>query len=792
MSILKIKNHHPKIQIINSMRRILFFCSLFLFLGVIKAQTVGRSDTINVIHYEINLEITDFVNKSISGYTTLKLTPRMDNLNTINLDLLALNVDSVRLNQAETLAFLHNDTLIRISLNNPIMIGDTLELSVFYHGNPVKDPSNWGGFYFSGNTAFNLGVGFESIPHNFGRTWYPCIDEFKDKALYDYYITTKNEHKAVCGGLLMSVNPKTDSTQTFHWKMNQIIPTYLSSVAVGEFEKVNIPSSTNIPIEIYTTSATAHKVLPSFANLDTILKIYEYRYGPYLWDRVGYVCVPFSSGAMEHAANIAYPILALTQDESYESLYAHELSHHWWGNLITCEKAEEMWINEGFARYSEAIYKELLYPNENPLLDGYKTEIRQLQHKTLRTAHRDDGDYYALANVDLASTYGATSYDKGALVVHTLRNYMGDEKFFYASKKLLEDYAFSTVSSEQLRDNFMLHSGLDLNDFFDAWVFQPGFLHFSVDSLQLIDANTHTYRYTIRQKLHKATQFANSNKIEVQFFSQNREVFTDTIQFSGEYGTKTVQLPFIPVYHAVDFFEKISDAVSDFNLLIFGESSNPMPDAFVSFNVLNATDTSLVRVEHHWVSPNQSGIPSSSIARISNNRYWRIDGVVNGLIEGRLLFQYNAAADVDKEVLQNTSLDSICIAYRRDISDTWKLIPSTRLGSAGSGIIRVDEFLPGEYAIAIGDRTQIGIEEQSLKSQINIFPNPSNEFININNVPTQGLMYRLFDSRGATILEGKLMETDNRISTQNLSNGFYSLEILQKGRKLKTEKILIQ
>ncbi|MDD2413437.1 MAG: hypothetical protein PHR79_11045, partial [Bacteroidales bacterium] len=100
------------------MRRVLFFCSLFLLLGVLKAQTVGRSDTINVIHYEINLEITDFVNKSISGYTTLKLTPKMDNLNTINLDLLALNVDSVRLNQAETLAFLHNDTLIRISLNN--------------------------------------------------------------------------------------------------------------------------------------------------------------------------------------------------------------------------------------------------------------------------------------------------------------------------------------------------------------------------------------------------------------------------------------------------------------------------------------------------------------------------------------------------------------------------------------------------------------------------------------------------------------------------------------------------
>ena len=114
------------------MRRILFFCSLFLFLGVIKAQTVGRSDTIHVVHYEINLQITDFVNKTISGHTTLKLTPRMDHLNAINLDLLALNVDSIQLNHSETLAFTHDDTLIQISLNSPIMIGDTLELSVFY------------------------------------------------------------------------------------------------------------------------------------------------------------------------------------------------------------------------------------------------------------------------------------------------------------------------------------------------------------------------------------------------------------------------------------------------------------------------------------------------------------------------------------------------------------------------------------------------------------------------------------------------------------------------------------
>ncbi len=771
---------------------LIILCFNFIFIGVNFAQTIGRSDTISVVHYDINLEIIDFVNKSISGYATLTITPKMDNLNTINLDLLALNVDSVLLNHNEVLGFTYNDTLIQVSLNNPIMISDTIELSVYYHGNPVKDPSDWGGFYFSGNTAFNLGVGFEALPHNFGRVWFPCIDEFKDRALYDCHITTLNHHKAICGGLLMGITPKTDSTQTFHWKLNQTIPTYLASVAVGEFEKVDIPTTTGIPIEFYTSPSTASRVLPSLEKIDTILKIFIHRFGPYQWDRVGYVGVPFNAGAMEHATNVAYPVFALTQDASYEDLYAHELAHSWWGNMITCEKAEEMWINEGFARYSEALFKELIYPNDNFMLDGYNKEIRELQYKVLRFAHRNDGDYYAIANVDQVSTYGTTSYDKGALVIHTLRNYMGDAHFFHAIKKLLEDYAFQSVSSEQLRDNFMLHTGLDLNDFFDAWVFQPGFLHFSIDSLQVVDANTNTYKYTIKQQLHKAPSLGNSNKVEVQFFSQNREVFTDTIRFSGEFGTKTVQLPFNPVYFTVDYFENMADAVSDFNMLITSASNNSMPDAFVSFNILNATDTSLVRVEHHWVAPNQSGIPSNSIARISNNRFWRIDGVVNGQLDARLIFQYNSADDLDKEILQNTTADSICIAYRRDIFDTWKLIPSVRIGSAGTGIIRVDEFLPGEYALAIGDRTQIGIDENAKADMIKVFPNPSSEYININNVQTNNMVVAIYDIRGAKVSEFMLKDENNKISIKHLKKGFYTLEFVENGKKLKTEKLVIQ
>ncbi len=773
-------------------KNILILASFFLICNLSFSQTHGRSDTLDVLHYDIHLQITDFVNKSISGHTIVNITPLINSRNVIKLDLLALNIDSIYIGDVKNTNYTYNDTLLTIHLANSININDTIKTTVYYHGNPVKDPSNWGGFYFSGEYAFNLGVGFQDVPHNYGRVWFPCIDEFKDRATFDCFITTKNNHTAVCGGTLIETVQTSDTTKTYHWRLSQSIPTYLASVAVGEYVKVEIPSTIpNTPIQFYSTPSSANQVIPSLAKIDTIAKIFIHRFGPYLWDRIGYVGVAFNSGAMEHASNIAYPTFALTGNNTYEDLYAHELSHHWFGNLITCEKAEEMWINEGFARYSEAIYKEILYPNSNPLLDGYKCEIRDLQYNVLRNAHRNDGDYFAIANVDISVTYGTTSYDKGALVIHTLRRYMGDDKFFSSIKQVLNDYAFKPISSEQLRDLMSSHSGIDLTDFFNAWVFQPGFLHFNIDSLITVNSSNNTYQYVVKQQLHKAISLGNSNKIEVQFFGPQWQKLTDTIRFSGEFGYKTIQLPFTPVFYAVDFDESTADAVSDYNLILKSVQNNSMPNAFVSLNVTEIADSALIRVEHHWVAPNNTGLPSNSIKRLSPNRYWRIDGIIPPVFDAKLIFSYNSSVDLDQEFVNSTTTDSICIAYRRDIKDTWRLVPFTRIG-AGTGIIRVDHFLPGEYSLAVGDIQQININETQENPSFKIFPNPATSKLFIENLQEANFKFSIMDLNGKNCINGLLNQGDNSIDIKSLRNGFYTLEIRLKDRILKSEKLIKQ
>ncbi|PKP18245.1 MAG: hypothetical protein CVU05_13930, partial [Bacteroidetes bacterium HGW-Bacteroidetes-21] len=301
-----------------------------LFAFVSKAQTKDptHSDSLDIVHYDINLRITDFVGKTISGNVEMKMLPKYSSFSLIRLDLLVMNIDSIKLNNLIVPSFSYNDTLLQIPLNTPVVTLDTMNVIVYYHGFPQEDPgaSHWGGFKWSGNSAYNLGVGFEANPHVFGRCWFPCIDDFVDRATYDFYITVDStlNHTAVCGGLLQSITENGDGTRTCHWKQSEKIPTYLASVAVGEyvcvsdtFQALNGP----VPVQIWVKPSLETKVWTSLPKLHEIFDAYEQKFGPYCWDRVGYVSVPFNSGAMEHASNIAYPEFCFTGTNAYETLY---------------------------------------------------------------------------------------------------------------------------------------------------------------------------------------------------------------------------------------------------------------------------------------------------------------------------------------------------------------------------------------------------------------------------------------------------------------------------------------
>ncbi|MDQ3190534.1 MAG: M1 family metallopeptidase, partial [Bacteroidota bacterium] len=335
-----------------------------------------RSDTIDILNYTINLDITDFTNQIINGNCEIKFTPKINNINSISLDLLQLTVDSITLNNA-LLNYVYNDTLLIVNFNSPLNSSDTSSVTVYYRGTPQGDASGWGGFYFQNGYAFNLGVGFAADPHNYGRVWFPCFDNFVERSTYEFNILTSNNKKAICNGELTSEVTIGQDSIVRTWKMQEEIPTYLACVAVANYAIVNknhIGVNGNIPIMLAALPGDTTNLKNSFANLGNAIDAFEQGYGPYLWNKVGYSLVPFSSGAMEHATNIAYPRATATGSLAYETLMAHELAHHWWGDLVTCETAEDMWINEGMASYSEQLFTQYVY-GQSAYLNSVKSNL---------------------------------------------------------------------------------------------------------------------------------------------------------------------------------------------------------------------------------------------------------------------------------------------------------------------------------------------------------------------------------------------------------------------------------
>lgn len=779
---------------------LLVFC--FTFPLYSESKTALTSDTIDVLHYDINLDIVHLSKKEIKGFTEVTLTTKVNNTNIISLDLLELNIDSVLLENNLISGVTYNDTLLSIPLSNPIDAGDTIELSIYYHGEPVGDPAGWGGFYFTSDSsyAWNLGVGFGADPHNYGRVWYPCLDDFIDRATYDIHLRVNDDKVAVCSGTMMSIVDNGDNTKTYQWRLHDTAPTYVIGMAIGDytaivdtFNGVNGP----IPSYLYVRPSDTAKAKASFVNLLPILSEYENYFGPYRWERVGYVGIPFNNGAMEHTTNIAYPFFAINGNLSYETLMAHELSHQWFGNMVTCASAEDMWINEGWATYCESLYQKGIYGD-----DAYRSHFRNHHKNVLQFTHIKDNGYRALYGVPHDYTYGSTSYDKGASVVHTLKGYLGDSLFFETVKANMSQNAFDTISSAGLRDFISNYTGINMDGFFDAWVFSPGFPHFSVDSFTVIpNGAEYDVNVFMKQKYKGGTGFAASNRVEITFMNDNWELHTETIEFSGQHGDQTFKIPFDPQIVMADLYENLGDATTDHFEVISSTGNYNFRETYSQVEVSNISDSAFVRIEHNWVVPDPLKNPNPYIVRLSDYRYWKVDGIFPAGFEAQGKFYYNRTTSMVDGYLDvtllpnispiNPSIDSLLLLYRIDPADDWEVTNFTRTGSLTKGYIICDTLKRGEYTFAVGTPVITSLEDEQanrISGIMEVYPNPSKHIFNVNVdleeesvLKIYGTEGQLFDSINVAPHTGKIILEPRRY---NMTHGTYILHLLDNNEQI--------
>lgn len=761
------------------------FFLLILQIAGLRAQDNGIGDTIHVLHYNIHLDEINTEDHTITAYTEARLVPLIEYLAYIPLELKDLTVDSVFIDGTQW-NFTHTGDVIRIPLTTRATRADTMLVGVYYHGQPFHE--DWGGFHFSGDYAFNLGVGFVSIPHNLGKTWFPCVDDFTDRADYDLYITLENGKTGVGGGLLTEITDNGDGTTTWHWQLSHPIPTYLESAAIGEYELYEDTfegMEGEIPINIYVRPSDTAKVAGSFVNLHEILNFFEDMFGPYPFERVGYVST--AKGAMEHATNIAYPHFAINGNTTYESLYTHELSHMWFGDKVTCSTAEDMWLNEGWATFCELFYRTAIYNEEL-----FITLMRNKHHDVLRYAHVHDGGFWPLNNIPQNVTYGSTAYDKGATVVNTLRNYLGDSLFSEAMTAYLNNFAYQSVSSYDMRDFLTSYTGIDMDGFFENWVFTPGTPHYSLDSVLVTEGNA-SFMVDVfpRQKRFGYDFIGDDNIIEIAYVKGNFDFVTDTIHFSGTTGHSIKYIDFEPVTVLLDPYETVEDATID-NYRFFDQ---PMDYSFPKtvFKILidQLSDSALVQVTHNLAAPDSIKVPVEGL-RISPNRYWRIDGVLPEDFHAQGRFYFDAVSGLDDSLIVSEN-DSLVILYRDHPRHDWQYVPQMRVGNWNIGYVFVEDLQLGEYAPAVYDKTIVGTPENPKAGKVRFYPNPAKKKLNIEFPEGGRYTIRFYDSSGSLLKTLDVVGQHGtwKWSPSDITPGVIVAEVLQDGRKIATEKISV-
>jgi aminopeptidase N len=773
-------------------RLLAFFALSLVHSNFIIAQAVSPADNIDATHYEIRIHSIDFQAHSITASTTVTLTPLSDELSEISLDLINLDVTGVWLNGIQVTDFTQSDSLLTFLPSSPLQTGDTASVKIDYQGIPFHE--SWGGFHFSGEYAFNLGVGISTIPHNLGKSWYPCVDNFTDRATYDVYCTLPEGKMAVGGGVLAEVIGNGNGTSTYHWHLAQTIPTYLSSLAVGSYGVVSDTFSGingQIPIDIYVRPADTGKVAGTFSHLKEILGIFEECMGPYPWDRVGYTGTAI--GAMEHVTNIFVPHNTITGNLSNESLMAHELTHMWMGDNVTCSSAEEMWINEGWATFFQMYYRIPLYGDEQ----GFKQEMRLTHSGVMQYVHTPfgDGSYFPMNQIPQEYTYSHwSSYDRGSTIVQALRFYLGDSLFFEAVKDFTDEFAYSAASSYDMRDCMSDFTGIDMSGFFDNYVLMAGTPHYSLDSFVVGMNSEGMYDVTVhvKQKRKGPAFTGNGNIVEVMFMDENWNRYSDTIHFDGATGSTTKMVPFIPSVVMIDPEEKMCDATTDHYKTIKATGEYSYEKTFFTLDVESIVDSAFVRVTHNWAPPDSLWEPVAGM-RLSPYRYWTIEGIFPEGFSATGTFFYSINGYLDDSLILSSS-DTAVILYRKNAGEDWREIEFDKVGPWHIGNIMVHDLQPGEYTLAVKE-AGVGSYEPDLpkKKIIEVYPNPSTDGFSFTlDIPTNGELF-IFNEMGARVNSFLINEGQSQITWKpgGLPAGTYLVMLYDKeGHNLEAKKIV--
>lgn len=423
---------------------------------------------IDVTYYKLDLEI-DYDTKHLSGEVTVKAKSLINDLQSFYLDLQDhFTIESVTLNNTTLNTTLQNDKL-EITLNQPYQINEEFEVVVKYNGTPGS--SGFGSFEFSDH---NGSPAIWTLSEPYGASdWFPCKDTPADKVdSSDVWITADNFFVSVSNGTLEEEIDNGNGTKTYKWKNRYPIAQYLISLAMTNYQvyqnDFEYTPGKYLPVVHYNYPENFDSTRKSdLDKTNGMLNIFSNLFGPYPFLEEKYGHAEFGwGGGMEHQTISSMGYFG-------EGVVAHELAHQWFGDKITCANWQNIWLNEGFASYSEALYV------ENKVNE---TEYNSKINYFMNIARNAIGSIYVSDISSVGSIFNyERSYAKGAVVLHMLRKVLGNEIFFTTLKQYLSnpDLAYNVATTEDFQAVCEEVSGIDLEYFFSEWIYGENYPRYS-------------------------------------------------------------------------------------------------------------------------------------------------------------------------------------------------------------------------------------------------------------------------------------------------------------------------
>lgn len=740
------------------------------------------ADTVDVVDCDVALDLSAGTPFRADATLTVRLLAPCDAIG------LAVegSVDSVWVDGVALEAPFHLDAIP----TQGVAVGVPFTVRVCYRGDGFVEGNGWGGFHFDGGMSYNLGVGFGTTPHPLGRAVFPARDNFSDKSTYTLRITTRAGWTAECSGVVQSRSVDDGQREHSVWRIDQPVSSYLVGVSQAPFSRIE-STVAGYPLTIgYTADHDSATVRSVFALLDTVVPMFERCFGPYRWHRIGYI--PTAKGSMEHVNNIALATQAMASVSALgQSTIAHELGHAWFGNLVTCQEEGDMWINEGGASFCSEVAEEATSGR-----DASNRTYQENLERVVRTAHIDDGGYRPLHGMPHAQTYGTTTYDKGALVWHSLRGYLGDSLFYASMHKLFDRCAFSNIDAYALRDSLSLYSGVDLEPFFDFHVFDAGFVDYHV-SMNTIGCGFGIANVSVSQQGVGTSSIARHSRVPVTLVGWEGEKRKVWLTLDSTETLINGSLPFNPAFCVLDLDCEISDAATVDRIEVSGSGSLQSNVCHMRIKAQDPEQEATYYVEHHFGKPH--GVEDMEGVIRTANRYWVVNSTCwsNSGVQGQFRYSRSGYMNADYPELDRgflrlpASSDSLGLLWRLNPYSPWELV-SCRHSGSHEGYLFVNGLRTGEYTLAVVDTNVLGISATDAATSINLFPNPvhSGEPLTID-VPTdQPFSVSIFDTAGHLVWQQKQCNRGASISPK-VKTGSYLLVIENNYLSLQTKLIVI-